>query len=255
MENKTYNGLNYRMFGNGHPVLFIHGFLESMAMWQSLNLSKLDCCCILVDIPGHGTSELRTEETSDPSISFFAQQINELILHLKLNDIDIIGHSMGGYVGLELMKINPKARKIMLLNSNFWADSEEKKNDRVAVAELVWKQKSLFLKTAIPNLFFDAKNHLLEIKSIIDDAELISSLGIAYASLAMRNRSDFAEFVAQFPEKLTIVQGVNDPIVKNEVMANALPKDVKIAYLDNCGHMAHIEQSDAVTACIIDFLA
>lgn len=254
MDNRTYNGLNYRVFGNGYPVLFVHGFLESISMWESLNLTQLDCCCILVDVPGHGNSELRTSENEDPSITFFAQQINDLLHYLEVEEVDIIGHSMGGYVGLELLQLNPKAGRLLLLNSNFWSDSEEKKKDRVAVAELVWKQKSLFLKTAIPNLFYAAKDHLLVIQSIIAEAEMISPLGIAYASLAMRNRLDFTEFVAQNPNKIKVIQGINDPIVKMEVMKELIPTAVEVTYLENCGHMSHIEQTDAVTLCIINFL-
>ena len=254
MDNKTYNGLNYRMFGNGHPVLFLHGFLESVSMWDCLNLSQLNCCTIFVDIPGHGNSDLRTNENEDPSITFFAQQINDLLNHLAINQLDIVGHSMGGYVGLELMQMNSKVGKLLLLNSNFWSDSEEKKKDRVAVAELVWKQKSLFLKTAIPNLFYAPKDHVLMIQSIIAEAELISPLGIAYASLAMRNRLDFSEFVAQNPNKIKVIQGINDPIVKMEVMKELIPTTVEVTYLENCGHMSHIEQTNAVMLCLINFL-
>jgi len=243
------------MFGNGHPVLFIHGFLESLTMWEVLNLKQFNCCCIVVDVPGHGLSELRSNENEIPSIRFFAQELQQLLLHLKIEEFDIVGHSMGGYIGLEMMKLNSNVRNLMLLNSNFWADTDEKKKDRVAVADLVWKQKSLFLKTAIPNLFFAPASHTLTVKAIIEEGERLDSFGIAYASLAMRNRIDFSQFVAKNIEKIMVIQGVNDPIVKVDVMQKAVPRDLNVIYLENCGHMSHFEQTDAVTQALVQFMA
>jgi pimeloyl-ACP methyl ester carboxylesterase len=51
-------GMNYKVFGSGRAVVFLHGFLESISMWEYLALHELNRTCILFDIPGHGKSEL-----------------------------------------------------------------------------------------------------------------------------------------------------------------------------------------------------
>ena len=61
MGKKGRNKLNYRVSGNGHPVVFLHGFLESNTMWDYLNFkTKFKKICF--DLPGHGNSPLDMEQ-------------------------------------------------------------------------------------------------------------------------------------------------------------------------------------------------
>lgn len=246
------NGLNYTVFGSGRPIVFLHGFLESISMWEYLALHELHRTCILVDIPGHGKSELTHD--GEPSITYFSTEILKLLAELNVTHFDIVGHSMGGYIGLEMLQSTPKDSRLILLNSNFWADSEEKKKDRVLVSELVWKSKSLFLKTAIPNLFYNADSYKISILKLIQEALELQPIGIAYASLAMRNRLDFTEFVTKNAEQICIIQGENDPIVPLEKMETSLQLKGNYKVIDSCGHMAHIEQSEIVLQLLKEFL-
>ena len=135
--------LHFTQIGEGEPVLFLHGFLESSTMWKYLNLSSLGRQCIFIDLPGHGNSALLNE--IPPSIERMAERVLEITDELNLNSYSIVGHSMGGYVGLQLLKKDKHAQRLILLNSNFWADPEEKKVDRRRVADLVFKAKDFFL--------------------------------------------------------------------------------------------------------------
>ena len=59
--------LNYSIFGNGYPVVFLHGFLESNSMWDYLSLENLNVQCVLIELPGHGKSILQ-DPNDVPSI-------------------------------------------------------------------------------------------------------------------------------------------------------------------------------------------
>jgi pimeloyl-ACP methyl ester carboxylesterase len=122
-----------RVFGSGPALVFIHGFLESSTMWDVLPLGKLKCQCIFIDLPGHGNSALENTP-EEPSICWIAEQVISTLDLLGINSFSIVGHSMGAYVALEIKRIMPVCRKVVLLNSNFWADGEQKKKDRVRVA-------------------------------------------------------------------------------------------------------------------------
>lgn len=246
------NGLNYTVFGSGRPIVFLHGFLESISMWEYLALHELKRTCILVDIPGHGKSELTHD--GEPSITYFSTVILKLLAELNVTHFDIVGHSMGGYIGLEMLQSAPKDTQLVLLNSNFWADSEEKKKDRVLVSEIVWKSKSLFLKTAIPNLFYKAESYKTAIEELIQEALELEPIGIAYASLAMRNRLDHTEFVEKHSKQIFIIQGKNDPIVPLEKMETNINFKENYKVINSCGHMAHIEQSEIVLQLLKEFL-
>lgn len=234
--------LNYRMFGNGHPVLFLHGFLESITMWDYLNLDALNRTIILVDLPGHGSSAVLDGE---PSVLAMSQEVSKLVKELGLKNVDVVGHSMGGYVGLELLN-QGEVRSLTLLNSNFWEDNEAKKRDRIRVAELVLTHKNHFIQEAIPGLFSQREKFEAQINALIEEAKSLNPVGIAYAALAMRSRTDWSDSIADFADKITIVQGEIDNIVPVQQMKDKLPVNANFYLLEDAGHMAHIEATQQV---------
>ena len=78
-----------------------------------------------------------------------ALQVLEILKELKITQFTLVGHSLGAYVGLELCHLAP-CQKLILLNSNCWSDDEQKRRDRLRVAEIVFKAKKHFIREAIP---------------------------------------------------------------------------------------------------------
>lgn len=241
--------LNYSIKGEGYPIVFLHGFLESISMWQYLPLQKLECQCILVDLPGHGGSDLC--EQLPPSIQSMAELVLELIDHLGIDKFSVVGHSMGGYVGLELKNISERAEKIVLLNSNPWSDSPQKAADRQRVARIVYEAKDLFLKEAISNLFLDPNTCRAEMDTLIGEAAAMDPDAIAYASLAMSTRKDHTSLVISDPKVFFVIQGEGDKIVPLEAMDALMGNQPNYFIIPKAGHMAHIEQTAEVLRCLL----
>lgn len=135
-------------------------------MWEVLPLSELPITALFIDLPGHGKSELLDQ---NPSIHAMAQEVQKVLVHLDIQKFTIVGHSMGAYVGLELSQ-QPGFQKLILLNSNCWSDSEQKKQDRLRVAQLVQHAKSHFIREAIPNLFAEPQLHPFFIEGLMEEA-------------------------------------------------------------------------------------
>jgi 2-succinyl-6-hydroxy-2,4-cyclohexadiene-1-carboxylate synthase len=237
--------LNYRIEGKGYPIIFLHGFLESNSMWKYLRLLELNSKCIFIELPGHGDSPLF--ESLPPSIEAMCLGVQELIDHLDIKEFGIVGHSMGGYVALELKKNCNKVDKVVLLNSNTWSDAPQKVIDRQRVASIVYQAKDLFLKEAIPNLFLDAAKNQKEIDELILEAKKMTPDAIAYASLAMSTRSDFTEYVSTNSDDFYLIQGDGDKIVPREAMDKLFANKTRHYFvIEEAGHMAHIERSTKV---------
>jgi pimeloyl-ACP methyl ester carboxylesterase len=240
--------------GIGPTVVFLHGFMESSAMWNHLSLNTLPCQLIFIDLPGHGHSPLLTGE-GDPSIAEMATHVMTTLKGLNISDFDVVGHSMGGYVALELKKKMAGCRRVVLLNSNFWEDSLEKKRDRIRVADLAFKAKDLLIQQAIPGLFFRKELDNEHIQSLIKEAKNMLPESIAYSALAMRNRKDHSETIQTFPNSFLMIHGMNDPLISVEVMRERTSKSaIKVVILPNAGHMSHIEQSAEIQEVLLDFL-
>lgn len=237
--------LDYRVEGDGKTLVFLHGFLESSTMWSFLNLQALKARKVFIDLPGHGKSPL-TDNSESPSIDFMAKEVLTVLNFFELDSYSVIGHSLGGYVGLHMKEIDARCKKIVLLNSNFWEDSEQKKKDRIRVAEIAFKAKKLFIQEAIPNLFGKPENHAEEIDVLIEEALKIAPESIAYSALAMRERKDYTREVSENQTEYFIIHGKLDKLVDTDFLKSQLKSDENLFVIENAGHMAHIEQSEEV---------
>lgn len=246
---KVLNQLHYSISGDGHPLVLLHGFLSSKSMWKYVDLSMFKC--IAIDLPGHGESN---GEFSTYSIQHTASLITDLLLSIGVEEYHLVGHSLGGYVGLELKKKDSNCKKVVLMNSTFWADDESKKKDRKRVAKIVEKNSRLFILEAIPNLFNDPDKYDSIIRKLIEEAFEISGEALAKTSLAMRDRVDNECVVKNNPHSFLVIQGEMDPIIPSEKMRTALSRlSVQICHVEGCAHMSHIEGSKFVSKQMLEF--
>jgi pimeloyl-ACP methyl ester carboxylesterase len=237
--------------GKGRNLVLLHGFLESHSMWNCIDLD-VHYHTLAIDLPGHGNSDksVRVE-----SIHEMAQAVHNTLLENNIQDFDLIGHSMGGYVALEYLEVYGVSGKVILLNSNFWQDDEQKQADRLRVANLVMKRKKHFIREAIPGLFSNAEKHQKEILKLIEDAYQIPARHIASASVAMRNRADKRGVLSRFKNKISILQGETDKLCPQGRMEKAVEGlGVEIILIPDAGHMSHIENTKQVKFEILKIL-
>lgn len=97
--------LYYEIHGTGKPLILLHGGLGALEMFGP-NLPALGEGreIIAVDLQGHG----RTADIDRPlSVDLMADDIAALIRHLKLEQPDIMGYSLGGGVALQIAIRHP----------------------------------------------------------------------------------------------------------------------------------------------------
>ncbi|MGR9090060.1 MAG: alpha/beta fold hydrolase [Gammaproteobacteria bacterium] len=85
--------LAYERFGDGPPVVILHGLFGSKRNWRTVaqRLGE-NYAVVTVDLRNHGDSP----HASRMDYTAMAEDIGELFDLLDLNDVDLIGHSMGG---------------------------------------------------------------------------------------------------------------------------------------------------------------
>lgn len=242
--------LNYRVSGNGHPVVFLHGFLESNSMWERLlpELSNIKAYCI--ELYGHGSSP---SFKGDLTIKAIAKGVLKIIEKEQLTRFSIVGHSLGGYVALTLLELISESQcdALILLNSHPWEDSEIKKSERTQVADIIKKNKSLFLKQAIPNLFLNPIKHQKEVENLIQEALLIESSDISATTLAMRDRKSTVEVVLKNNSSVTVIQGEHDRLIPAKTMQHFCTSHAtNLIEIKEAGHMIHIEQTQLLISTL-----
>jgi len=113
-ETAFVNGKNiyYEVYGEGTPLFFLHGYSLSSKHWQPYVADFYkDHTVYLIDLTGHGKSDAFKEELS---IKAVAEDLNALIIHIKLQKIQAIGFSFGGDVLYQLALLRPDLIESMI---------------------------------------------------------------------------------------------------------------------------------------------
>lgn len=113
------NGVSYHVesFGDGEPLLLLHGFTGSVETWKPFLPYWRDYRLILVDVIGHG----RTDSPTDPAryeIEKVAADLEEILRHLHLQDAHVLGYSMGGRLALTFAILYPHRVRTLILESS-----------------------------------------------------------------------------------------------------------------------------------------
>lgn len=93
--------------GNGPALLLIHGFLVTHAEWDDvLDVLAERFHVIAPDLPGFGDSEKPGPSRYAYGVEAFAESMADLIAAFGVGRVNVIGHSLGGAVGLTLAALH-----------------------------------------------------------------------------------------------------------------------------------------------------
>jgi pimeloyl-ACP methyl ester carboxylesterase len=250
----------YRVFGNGKPVMLLHGFGVDGNLWKNqVDHLKNKFQLIIPDLPGSGRSEV----IEDMSIEGMAEVIKKIIdqefnnssplggnqvkrrLGTKFGEGAgvLIGHSMGGYITLAIAEKYPDyLRAFGLDHSTAYADSEEKKVIRDKAIQFIQQHGSWqFLKATLPNLFSKGSQAKIpgKIKELIDAGNNFSPAALVSYYQAMKQRPDRTETLKNSRVPVLFIMGKYDEAAPlDDVLKQChLPEKSYIHILHHTGHM------------------
>lgn len=88
--------IGYSISGNGAPVLLLHGFPQTRAMWHTIGPTLAEHFCVVCpDLRGYGESS-KPQDVRDYSFRKMAQDQRALMQSLGHEKFHIIGHDRGG---------------------------------------------------------------------------------------------------------------------------------------------------------------
>lgn len=228
--------------GKGTAVVLLHGFLENKKMWQHFvpELSTKNRI-ITIDLLGHGNTDcmgyVHTMENN-------AGVVSTVLQHLKIRKSVIIGHSMGGYVGLAFAEMYPdNVKALVLLNSTSRADNEEKKQNRDRAIKAVKQDHTTFVKLSVANLFSpdNREKYAIEIENTKEEALKTPLQGIVASLEGMKIRNDREVLLHFAPYQKMLILGKKDPILNYIETANQVENtNVELITFPD-GHMSVIE--------------
>ena len=232
---------------NKGPVLvLLHGFCENHKLWNDFEHKLGQRYRVLSpDLPGFGESTALEE---DFSIKDVAEVLWDWLDELALEEVVLVGHSLGGYVALAMLELEPhRILGIGMFHSTAYADTEEKKRSRENVISFVKRHGvDKFVISFVPQLFYapNRVNLQNEIEKAVEEARSTPQETLIGYTRAMQNRPARLSFLRQFSGPIVYIIGDQDgtvPLADSLAQVQALPTCLSLV-LEETGHMGIYEQ-------------
>jgi pimeloyl-ACP methyl ester carboxylesterase len=228
----------YAEYGEGDPILFIHGGLGNADVWghQVADFAK-DHLVIVADSRGHGRS---TRSQQPFGYDLMTSDYVALLDYLKIDKVTLVGWSDGGIIGIDMaMKHPEKLTRVIAQAANVTTDgvksdvmSNKTFNDYINVAGEYYKKLS-----PTPNEY---------------DA-FVKQISEMWATQPAWTAADLGKITVP----VTLAIGDHDEAVKldhTEMMAKEIP-GAKLVILKDASHFAMLQDPEGYDAMIRDAMA
>ncbi|MBY5534821.1 alpha/beta hydrolase [Rhizobium leguminosarum] len=228
----------YAEYGEGDPILFIHGGLGNAEVWghQVADFAR-DHRVIVADSRGHGRS---TRSQQPFGYDLMTSDYVALLDYLKIDKVTLVGWSDGGIIGIDMAMKNPeKLTRVIAQAANVTTDgvkadvmNNKTFNDYINVAGEYYRKLS-----PTPNEY---------------DA-FVTQISEMWATQPAWTAADLGKIAVP----VTLAIGDHDEAVKldhTEMMAKDIP-GAKLVILKNASHFAMLQDPTGYDAMIRDAMA
>jgi pimeloyl-ACP methyl ester carboxylesterase len=243
---KEENGFKYVDEGQGNVLLLLHGLFGALSNWEGVvnRFSKN----FRVLIPMLPIYEMPIKEAGLEGLRKF---VEDFVALKKLNDMIIMGNSLGGHIALlYTLKNEEKVKKLILTGSSgLFEDSMGGSYPK--------RGNYQYIKERVSYTFY---NPNVATKELVDEVfETTNSIPkcmriVAIAKSAQRN--NMADEIPKIKTPTLLVWGLNDtitpPMVAHEF--NRLIPYSELKFIDKCSHAPMMEHPEKFNELVEDFL-
>lgn len=254
----------YLDVGQGPVVVFGHSYLWDSAMWapQVAALSQ-DYRCIVPELWAHGQSDYCPATTR--SLQDYAAQVLALLDHLSIENFSVVGLSVGGMWGTELVTLAPeRVQSLVLMDTFVGLEPEVTHAKYFSMLETISELQAVPepMVAAITPLFFannvEQDNPQLAKRFAQQLAELKgeSAVEVARVGRMVFGRRDQIDEVEKFALPVLIAVGQEDkprPVLESYLMHDCISGS-ELIQIPKAGHISNLEQPEFVTQMLKRFL-
>ncbi len=243
---KEDSGFKYVDEGSGPVLLLLHGLFGALSNWEGVtNRFSKNFRVIIPMLPIY---EMPIKEAGIDGLRKF---VEEFVALKHLNDMIIMGNSLGGHVALAYTLKNPdKVKKLILTGSSgLFEDSMGGSYPK--------RGNYQYIKERVAYTFYDPN---VATKELVDEVfETTNSIPkcmriVAIAKSAQRH--NMATDIPNIKAPTFLVWGLNDtitpPIVAHEF--NRLIPNSTLKFIDKCSHAPMMEHPEKFNELVEEFM-
>lgn len=231
--------VNYIDEGVGDVVLMLHGWGSNAGLFKSqIDVLKKQYRVIALNLPGFGGSD---EPKTPFNVDDYAHFVLDFLNKLEINDVSLIGHSVGGRIIIKLMSYDNKninVNKIVLVDS---AGVKPKTQSKKTAKTYIYKISKKIVGNPVSKKLFP--NALDNLKSKHGSADYRSATPMMRDTLVKIVNEDLTELFPKNTADTLIVWGTNDfdtPIKDGYLMEKMMPNSALVA-IEGAGHYSFLD--------------
>ncbi|NOH80243.1 alpha/beta fold hydrolase [Vibrio sp. RE86] len=255
----------YQDVGTGPVIVLGHSYLWDSQMWApQIEALSQNYRCIVPDLWAHGQSDAAPEMTR--SLADYAKQILALMDHLDIEQFSIVGLSVGGMWGTEVVTLAPqRVQSLVLMDTFVGLEPEVTHNKYFAMLDAITQLK------AIPDQIIEAVTPLFFANNAkVDSPDLVAKFSDHLAGLkgeravevakigrVVFGRRDQIEDIEKFALPVLIAVGQEDkprPVLESYLMVDSITGS-ELVQIPKAGHISNLEQPEFVTEMLQGFLS
>ena len=237
--------MSYLEDGEGDTTLvFIHGAGNRGSIWNKvMEHLKSDFQVIAPDLPGHGRSSCILHK----SIEGYAQSIREFLETLNLQEVFLIGHSMGGAITIKTVPQCPQVKGAVLVGTG----AQLKVNTKL----LKGLQENFVESVGTMARWCFSKGTREELIEEARDMMLQAGRDVLYRDMYACSVYSGTEDLKKFDIPTLVVCGEKDVMTPVDLSRDLVTqiKGSKLKLIPNSGHMVHLEQPQTLAKAIKDW--
>lgn len=231
-------------------LVFLHYFGGSSASWTEV-IAPLadDYHCIAPDLRGFGASD---DSAESYTVEDYADDVQELIALLRLENFALVGHSMGGKFALALAARNPKNLQSLILLAPSPPTPEpipENERNRLLTTH---GNRRIAAETVRQAAALKLPAEIFE-RSVNDN--LRSSEKAWRAWLETGSRVDISAMMQNIAVPVLVLSGENDQGIGKDLLEREVVrriKGAKLAVIPEAGHLLPLEVPETIAKLIAE---
>ena len=240
--------------GSGFPLVLVHGYLGSVEMWslQKEFLSK-HFRIITPALPGFGESY---KAQSLNSINEIGKFVFKCLDEKKINEFHLMGHSMGGMIVQEMVKISgDRIKKLICFATGSIGDIPGRFESMDTTRERLKKDGLKETVSRVPQKWFVEGNKAKYYYLCENAVKNISIQSADNALIAMKKWRGY-ENLKNIKQDTLIIWGDKD-VSYNFDQVDTLKKNIpnsKLEIFKDCSHNVHLEETQKFNETVKNFL-
>lgn len=236
--------VHYEAYGRGTPVILLHGWLGSWALWRDTieELGK-EFRMYALDFFGFGDS---LDRNANFSVENFVDLVSQFMDRLGILSAPLVGHSMGGTVALSVAAHYPKmVKKVVVIGAPIQGDSLRpllKLSGNKQFANVIWKTPTLLMTFLRGYSYFMARDGKKMSEMISSDMSKVTVESF-FQSIGTLRETDLRGELGELQVPVLGIYGKRDIIVdpmQGKVLLNHTPQS-REEWFDDAGHFPMID--------------